>query len=71
VLNVIALDRAEKSMLPMTEPDTTATVADVFSPVLPNTTVSCGKGKLASAGDPPLDDAQALSHHEPPPARLQ
>jgi hypothetical protein len=59
VENVIALVRADMSSVPILYDPPWLTVP--AAPVLSKTAVSCASGKLAAAGVPPLDVAQAVA----------
>lgn len=62
---------ADMSMVPMLYAALTVTVAPLFSPVASKKQVSCAKGKLFTAGEPPLVVAQPTADQLPPAARFQ
>ena len=63
--------RADISMVPMFQSLLIVIVAPLFSPVASKMQVSCASGKLLTAGDAPLLNAQPVAVQLPPAARFQ
>lgn len=72
---VMALVLALMSRVPMFHPwfvpPALIVIVPVTLPVLSNTAVSCAKGKLFTAGDPPDNVAHAVADQFCAPARFQ
>jgi len=72
VANVIVFDvLADISIEPIAYASFNVTVDPEFSPVASKIHVSCASGKLLTAGEPPLDVAQAVADQIPPEGRFQ
>ena len=69
--HVIAFERVLADTLPTFHNASNVMVAEAFNPVFSRTTVSWANGKLAAAGVPPDEVAQAVSDQLPPPTRFQ